>query len=194
DMWLTERHAPTPTEKVITESVPFMQGEYDFSNVLGFRVYENRPITYVFEIIGNKYHNRKSIQTSLENWLMRSGFAPLYDTHDEGYRYMAKCESVDVVDNEEYKTLEVTITFEAYPFKIGELLEGNDIWDTFNFEIDVAQVTEFNITGTEQVVLYNAGSNIITPKIRTTSPMTIIKDGVTYSLQQGETTSDEFNL
>lgn len=191
-MWLVERSAPTPEEKAITESVPFMQGHFDFSTILGGRVYENRPLTYQFEILERDYLTRKIFQTSLENWLMKGGYEPLYDDHAPEYHYLAKCESVETADA--YGGLTVNIEFDAYPFKIAELAEGNDIWDTFNFELDVAQVTKFSVNGSVNIILYNVGANNLTPAIKATAPMTIIKDGVSYSIPAGETNSYEFVL
>ena len=40
--YLQKREAPTPDEKEIVESIPFMQGVLDFSSVLGERVFEPR--------------------------------------------------------------------------------------------------------------------------------------------------------
>ncbi len=192
NMWLIERQAPTPQEKEIIESVPFMQGHYDFSMILGGRVYENRPLIYVFELLDRNYTSRKSIQTSIENWLMRGGHEPLYDDHAENYHYIAKCTSVDVADA--YSGLTITIEFEAYPFKIGDLLEGNDIWDTFNFELDVAQITEFEISGTKSIVLYNAGNNMINPQIKASSDFEISKGNQTFIVPAGTSESHDFML
>ena len=38
--YLQKREAPTPDEKEIVESIPYMQGELDFSSALGERVFE----------------------------------------------------------------------------------------------------------------------------------------------------------
>lgn len=192
NMWLVERSAPTPPEKEVKENIPFMQGSYDFSMILGGRVYDNRTLTYGFEIINQDYQNRKHVQTSLENWLMRSGYEPLYDDHAKGYYYIAKCTSVDVADS--YGGLTAVVVFDAYPFKISELQEGNDIWDTFNFLTDVAQVTEFNVNGLEDIILYNVGLNNLFPKIRASAPMEIAKDGVTYLIPAGDTKSHEIAI
>src|SRR5690625_2713843 len=72
-MWLENRQAPTPSEKEIIESVPFMQGVYDFSNILGERVFNNRPLTYSFVIKEQDYEHRKIDQTAIENWLKKDG-------------------------------------------------------------------------------------------------------------------------
>lgn len=192
DMWLVERHAPTPPEKEIIESVPFMQGVYDFSDMLGERVYENRIITYVFEIKRRDYQKRKIDQTVIENWLMKDGVAPLYDDHAKGYFYVGKCIDVDIEDSS--GGLKVTAVFDAYPFKISVLEEGHDIWDEFNFELDVAQPNEYEVNGTKQINLYNVGKNSRAPKITATAPMTITKDGITYNIPAGESQSESFRL
>lgn len=191
-MWLIDRQAPTPEEKAIVENLPFVQGEYDFSTILGGRVYNNRPLTYQFEILNRDYQSRKIVQTALENWLMRDGFERLYDDHAEGYYYIAKCTGVNTADS--YGGLTVDIEFNAYPFKISELAEGNDIWDTFNFELDVSQITEFTVNDSITIALYNVGASNLTPAIKASAPMTIIKDGITYNIGVGETKSYEFSL
>src|SRR5690625_6301393 len=66
-MWLENRQAPTPSEKEIIESVPFMQGVYDFSNILGERVFNNRLLTYSFVIKVQDYEYRKNIKTDINN-------------------------------------------------------------------------------------------------------------------------------
>ncbi|WP_346216358.1 phage tail domain-containing protein [Caldifermentibacillus hisashii] len=191
-MWLVSRSAPTPDEKTITESVPFMHGVYDFSMILGERIYENRIISYQFEIIDMNYQQRKLIQTKLENWLMKDGFAPLYDDHAPGYYYLAKCTGVDVEDTS--GGLTVNVEFEAYPFKISILEEGHDIWDDFNFELDVSQPVEYQVNGTLNINLLNAGSCSVVPTITVSTAMTIQKDKITYNVPQGESRSESFRL
>ncbi|MED4083866.1 phage tail protein [Halalkalibacterium halodurans] len=192
NMWLVDRSAPTPDEKEILESVPFMQGEYDFSTILGERVYSNRTLSYVFEILDRDYTHRKTIQTAVENWLMKDGMAPLYDDHAEFYYYMAKCTSVDTEDSS--GGLTVNIQFTAYPFKIGEFEEGNDYWDTFNFELDTTQPNQYQISGSQTITVYNTGSTGISPKIIASAPMTIVKNSVTYNIPSGESQSETFRL
>lgn len=191
-MWLVDRQAPSPNEKEIIESVPYMQGSYDFSNLLGERVYDNRVISYEFEILQRDYERRKINQTVIENWLKKESVAPLYDDHAEGYYYMAKCISVNTVDSN--GGLRVSVDFDAYPFKIGELEEGHDIWDEFNFELDASIINDFTINGTQQIDMYNIGSASVAPKILTSAPMTIVKGNTTYQVPIGESKNDSFRL
>lgn len=192
NLWLIERNAPTPSEKEITDSVPFMQGLYDFSTILGERVYENRTISYQFEIIEGDYQSRKLIQTQLENWLMKDGYSPLYDDHAKGYYYMAKCTGVDIEDTS--GGLTVDIEFNAYPFKISILPEGHDIWDNIDFDLDVLIPVEFDVNGSLEVNLLNIGITSVTPKITTNAPMTIQKGNMTYEVKEGITKSERFRL
>ncbi|WP_079708626.1 hypothetical protein [Paraliobacillus ryukyuensis] len=192
NMWLESREAPTPPEKVVNESIPFMQGSYDFSTILGERVYENRSLSYTFIVLNRDYDHRKTFQTAIENWLMKDGFAPLRDDHSNGYDYIAKCTSVDTSDR--IGGLLVKIEFEAYPFKVSNLLEGNDIWDTFNFELDVAQITAFDVEVSKEVTLYNVGATSIVPTIIADASFTIYKGTQTYNVSAGETKSPLFRF
>ena len=48
--YLQKREAPTPDEKEIVESIPFMQGVLDLSRLLGQRVFESSELTYAFKL------------------------------------------------------------------------------------------------------------------------------------------------
>lgn len=189
---LQDRVADPPSEKQILEDIPFMQGVLDFSAILGQRVYENRPLTFEFLIVDYSYERRKVIETSLTNWLMKPSHIELYDDFSRGYYYMAKCESIAYEDR--YEGMSVIITFDAYPFMIGEYLEGNDLWDPFNFELDVAQTTKFTVRGSESITLYNAGSNMVPPKVIASAQFEIELGNRTFAIPQGVTESSEFTL
>lgn len=193
-MSLKSRSAPTPEEKSITEEVPFMQGIYDFSTILGERFYRNRTLSYVFEVYERNYDHRKVDETVLKNWLMKPGYIPLYDDHDPGYYYQAKCTSVEIEDDHKAGRLIVNVSFDAYPFMISILPEGHDIWDEFNFELDVSQLVEYTVNGSREINLLNVGSCSVVPTITASSPMEIIKENTTYQVPSGESKSELFRL
>lgn len=193
-MSLKERSAPTPEEKTITEDVPFMHGVYDFSMLLGERIYENRPLSYTFEVYDRNYEYRKVDEAALKNWLMKPGYSPLYDDFDIGYYWLAKCTGVDIEDDHKAGRLIINVSFDAYPFKKSELPEGHDIWDDFNFELDVSQPVEYQVNGTLNINLLNAGSCSVVPTITVSAAMTIQKDKITYNVPQGESKSESFRL
>src|SRR5690625_4037778 len=122
-----------------------------------------------------------------------NGKRKLYDDAMPGYYYLAEVEgglSFDELWN--HGTL--TVEFTAYQFMIAELHEGNDLWDPFNFELDVAQVTDLKVNGSLEGILYNVGIPSVLPEIEASAPMEIIKDGITYNVPSGMSKSNDFRL
>lgn len=187
-----------PEKEKIKVKVPFSNVEYDFSSLYGDQTFTTRPLSYTFNVL-DKHRNLDTVQvnlieTKLSNWLMGTvGKQKLHDDSVPGYYYLAEVEGgLSFEELWNYGTL--TVEFTAYPFMIAELHEGNDLWDPFNFELDVAQVTDFTVNGSLDVTLYNAGTPSVTPAIEASATMDIIKDGVTYKIPSGKTKSDDFKL
>lgn len=193
-MRLVERSAPTPSEKEKKESVPFMHGHYDFGSILGERLFENRPVSYTFHLNEKNYSKRKHTQTSLENKLMREGVTTLVDTYSPNYFYRGKCTSVSTADDHVYKRLIVNVEFDCYPFKVSQTAEGSDIWDTFNFELDVMQNVDYTINGTEIITLINPGTPSVSPQVTTSSEMTIQFENQLYVFPAGTSKNEGMRL
>lgn len=181
-----------PQKHKIKEEIPFMNGSYDFSLIYGEQTYSERTLEYTFNLNArNKIEmNVKKIQV-LE-WLNDGGKQPLYDDTIPGFYFIAEVEDTDF--SEEGKNGELTVTFSAYPYKIATRNEGNDIWDEFNFELDVAQDTKFTVKGEQSIELYNLGSSRITPTVKTTATLNITKNDITYKFNEGITTDWRFIL
>ncbi|MFC4389148.1 phage tail protein [Gracilibacillus marinus] len=185
-----------PNKKKIKVAVPFSNIEYDFSEVYGSQAYEPRTLSYSFNIYrpasGKQPMNSK--KTQIINWLMNSnGKQKLYDDAYPGYYFLAEVEGSNSF-SEDYDTGVLNVEFTAYPFMISELKEGHDIWDEFNFDLDVAQTVDFEVVEEIEVTLYNVGTPDVIPNIVSSSSMTIEKDGVTYNLNAGETKDYNFIL
>ena len=194
DMYLIDRSAPTPAEKEIIENVPFAHGVYDFSNILGERIFSNRTISYTFHIHEHDYDRRKHEQTVLENKLLGTHITRLEDSYDENYYYLGKCVSVNTTDDHVYNRLIVVIDFDCYPFKISKLPEGHDIWDEFNFELDISQEVQHTVNGTKEITLYNVGTPSAVPSIIASSEMTIKKGAVSVTVPRGTSKSELLRL
>ena len=176
------------------ERVPFSNEIYDFSGIYGGQEYEERSLTYVFDIKNYNKTNMAIKKIEVLNWLMQpSEKTKLIDDYIPGYYFVAEVEEEPDFDELRFRG-NLTINFTAYPFKIGELYEGNDIWDTFNFLLDYAQITDFEVNGRKEVVLYNPGASVVKPKILSSNSMELIKDGVTYNVPVGESQSHDFVL
>ena len=176
------------------ERVPYSNQMYDFSRIYKGQEYEERPLTYVFQAKDYDKVDLSIKKVQVLNWLMQPNEkTKLLDDYIPGYYFLAEVEEAINFDELKYRGL-ITVQFTAYPFKIGGLHEGHDIWDEFNFLLDYAQITEFNINGTKAVTLYNPGISVIKPRIVASAPMEIEKDGVTFNVPAGESESSDFVL
>lgn len=188
------RNIGNPSKIKRKERVPFSNKIYDFSGIYGDQEYEERPLTYTFNIIADKKVQLSFIKTEALNWLMgSSGKVKLMDDAIPGYYFLAEVENgPDFDENEADGAL--TVEFTAYPYKVSEHEEGSDIWDDFNFLLDYAQETEFTIRGSKQVVLYNPGAAIARPRMQASAAMQITKGGTVYFVPTGESHSPDFIL
>lgn len=190
-----DRRIGKPSKIKRKERVPFSNQVYDFSGIYGSQEYEERLLTYVFQI--KDYDSKQrldTLETKVNNWLMQpSEKIVLRDDNIVNYYFLAEVESATEFEEMRFGG-PLTVTFTAYPFRISRLKEGHDIWDDFNFELDIAQVTDFNINGTQTVTLYNPGIASLFPTIEASSSMEIRKGNTTYSISAGESSSLEFEL
>lgn len=174
-----------PKKNKIKESVPFMNGSYDFSLIYGKQSYSERELKYIFNIVGTTKQSLSFKKIRLQNWLLEGEQQKIYDDAMPGYYFLAECVDTDFSENNNIG--ELTVIFTAYPFKICEKEEGNVDWDNFNFELDILQDTKFEISGTKDVTLYNVGSKEIVPEIICDSDFEIIKNNITYKIKSGIT-------
>lgn len=184
----------SPPKKKIKEIVPFMNGSYDFSSVgsNGEIVYSEREIKVVFGLPAQTKERLQVLYSDALEWLMDSGKQQLKFDVMKDYYFMAEVESTTSFEETmEFGKLEVI--FIAEPFKYSVDCVGDDIWDTFNFEEDWAQETEYNVTGSKTITIYNPGRSI-TPLITCSANMTIIQNGKSYSLKIGDNKLYGFRL
>ena len=130
--------------------------------------------------------------SELQNWLLGTGQEKLYDDDYKFLYFKAECTDISMIDDDYIG--KVDITFTAYPFMVSDYYEGNEIWDTFNFEKDLAQEVKFEINNTKDINLINTGIIKVYPTIICDSDMEIIKDNITYKISKGISKSWNFAL
>lgn len=182
----------SPKKNKIKETVPFMNGSYDFSSLYGGQTYGERSLQYVFNIIGQTKSHMNMKKINLLNWLHKGIKEPLYDDAIPGYYFLAECEDDDFKENG--NTGELTVTFTAYPFKICDYEEGDIAWDDFNFELDVLQETKFDINGVKNVKIHNVGVTNIVPEVICSNQMEVTKGNITYKFNPGASKDYRFEL
>lgn len=181
-----------PSKNKIKETIPFMNGSYDFSTLYGDQSYGERTLKYVFNLIGKNKVDMNVLKDKVVAWLYEGFQEPLYDDTFPGYYFLAECEDTSFEEDGEIGIL--TVTFTAYPFKIKAELEGELLWDNFNFKLDTLQETKFLIDKVKEITLYNTGASIVNPTIECSSCFKIIKDNISYVVGPGTFKSYDFGL
>lgn len=183
-----------PPKKKIKDSVPFMNGSYDFSTVgsNGEQIFSEREITVIIGLPSETKEQLQVLYSTTLEWLEDVGKRQLKFDDISDYYYMAEVEESSSFEQVmEFGTL--TVKFVADPFKMSVDYVGDDIWDTFNFEEDYMQNNQFIINGSDTILIYNP-RRPVNPIINCTTPMSIIKDGKTYNLVAGNNKIYGFRL
>ncbi len=179
-------------KKVIKQDIPFMNGEYDFSELYGEDCYENRELTYIFNIVADSRVNLNLKKRKLINAFMSAPAGTIYDDLYPGLYFYGKCISCEFSSRKNYGKL--SVTFDCHPFMYGIHNEGHDIWDDFSFEEDYAQPVNFKINGVDEISLYNVSSIAITPTVVCSNKMEVTLDGNTYIFKAGVVKDYHFKL
>ena len=190
---LNTRVIETPIKIKITETIPFMNGSYDFSDLYGSNCYTERQLEYEFLIKARNSTELEYQRIKIENWLLSSNTkTPLIDDNIIGYYYNAECIGVEFEDMNNVGKLKAT--FIAYPFRISTEYEGNNLWDSFNFESDILQDTKFTVSGVSNVTIYNSSVIDIEPEIIASSQFEITLDNKKYTVKAGASKDYRFKL
>jgi len=182
---LNIKEISTPSKKKVKESIAGMNSTYDFSTVAsgGEIVYNQRGLKYNFTLLCSSKAQLHLQLSEIFQWAQDTPQSQLIDDTIKDYYFMAELED-DITINEENDTAEITFNFIAEPFKTSINLEGNDIWDTFNFNEDVFQDVAYTVNGSKTITIINTG-RLISPVINVTSNMTITINSKTFNLVSG---------
>lgn len=183
-----------PKPNILRESIPFMNGSYDFSNINGDLTYSDREINIGFSISNLSDLTTIRVNIIYESvvlWLS-SGTNKLKIDHNEGY-FIGRVEEISPIGVANL-TGRIDVKFTCNPIRFSERYEGSDIWDIFNFELDYSQSTSFAITGTKTVTINNPSIHSITPEVICSGDMEITKNDITYLFKAGTTKDWRFKL
>lgn len=190
---ILSRSISIPSKRKIKDTVPFMNGSYDFSLLYGEQTYDEREITYTFSLPKKDKVKLNMLKVKIIEWLYDGIQSKLYDDQIPGFYFLVECTGIDY-DESFYNYAQLTASFTAYPFKISTLQDGHDIWNEFNFELDMVQNTKFNVIENESITLYNNSAVGVYPIIICDNNFEIIKNNITYRFAPGEVKSFDFKL
>lgn len=185
-----------PSKKKIKESVPFMNGSYDFSTIgsSGEPVYSERSIKVKFNLFEK---NRNFLYIKYSNvleWLLDAGQAQLIFTDMPNYYYLAEVENAPSFEEVISRLGIMEIEFVAEPFKYGIDYEGDGkLWDTFCFDTDALQDSIFNVNGSITRTIINTG-RVIIPQVIVSSNMSCTTNGYTANFTTIKDTDYKFKL
>lgn len=164
--WLVNRELSTPEEYEVTDSVPYMQGEYDFSVLDNQRFFKPRTMKYEFYIIDDDPQYRQGSYDQGKNNLMKlpyqdldtkTSYMYLFDTGTPGYKFYVKCKSVTATDDDEKGVMTVTVEFKGDPFAMSRSEIGSGIWDEIDFDNFFEQKVAYQVNDTLPITLDNPG-------------------------------------
>ncbi len=150
---------------MVTVSIPYTNGESDFSSIFGERFFEMRKIEYRFMAVVPSYANRKTIENTVKRELMMPDFSKLYDTHDKDGYWYAKCESVNVDDIHDKNEIAVSVSFIARPFFVVDSDEKQDLWNDMWYPDKYEQKLSFNVEYKKSIHIWNGYDKSISPII-----------------------------
>lgn len=174
---LTERSNPLPAEKRILENIPFSDGVQDYSQILG-KFFEERTINYTLVKLKATYEERKKLELLSKQLASAYDYMPLIDTHDRGYYWKAKLQTMTFTDDATTSTLTLALSFIAQPYMYQASERFHDVWDSFHFEKDVAQFYLFDTRRTKQALI------IIPDKQKTEPTFELLSGSVTVTVNR----------
>ena len=175
----------TPEKRKITETVPFMNGSYDFSTALtGEITYNDREIKITIGFLAKDKYELERQYSKVAEWLIDRPRSKLIFDRILDYYFIGEVVSSTTMDKIlEYGKMEITFTCD--PFRYSCVYVGEIEWDTFNFEEDYLETCVFDINGETKCSIHNPGRSV-RPVIVSTAPMSMIYDSVKYSLVKGD--------
>lgn len=136
DIYVSSCVTDIPFKNEIKGEVPYKNGRYNFSTVIGHSIYPERDLYYTFDIIGDDSKDVESTRRIIESWLMTPIESELYDSSIQGYHFRAECVNCSVISDEYGDACSLTAHFKAYPFKVSNELASEKDWDSFCFLTD----------------------------------------------------------
>lgn len=174
-----------PAKKKIKETVPFMNGYYDFSTIgsNGEIMYEEREIDITFGIPAWNKEELQHMYSKILEWSVDIYKSQLiFDSMPDYYFEGEVTDSSTLEETMAYGKLQ--LKFNCEPFKKSVSYVGDCLWDTFNFEEDYLEDSTFVISGSGTVGIHNPGRRV-RPIINCSSSATITHNRNTYNLVKG---------
>lgn len=118
DLCIKSRNIGLPEKKSIRETVPFMNGYYDFSALNGAPAWNERVIEYSFDVLGETPQALENEVSRVLDWLCNVHDTDIYDDTLTRQHWHGSYESSDVSYDDSGEQAEIKVSFVVHPFKI----------------------------------------------------------------------------
>ena len=171
---LSAKQVTLPAKRKTLVQLPYSSKQVDLSAVYGDNIYDERTVTFPCRLpYGRRdptvmYAKIEEVTRWLYEPLTKS---LLQDDAVPNYAFLGEVQAPPTVE-ESLDFCKITIVFQCYPYRLKKRFD--DIWDTFNFETDVAQMIHVDVKGMDNFVLYNTGDIAVSLKVTTDSDNMLI--------------------
>ena len=173
---IAERKISPPSLKRITETVPYMNGEYDFSCLDGEIALENRELYYSFEIAEISTEQMEETKQNFLSWLYSVVDSDIFDDYLPNYYFHGSLKNVEWT--EDFGKGILNVTFSVYPYKF----EKKET--TINLSVNQKIETTINVNSTHPII----------PSIFTSNEINLEVNDNTFSLSNGKYSYEELKL
>lgn len=120
-LYLKSRKIGLPEKKSIRETVPFMNGYYDFSALNGAPAWNERIIEYSFDVTNDSPVELDYFVSYVLDWLSNAHDVDIQDDTVYGYHWHGSYEQANVEWDESGMQAEISVSFVVHPFKIADV-------------------------------------------------------------------------
>ena len=176
---ISSRKISQPKKKIIKQEIPFSNIVYDFSKINGEIYWDERELTYTFDIAENSTEEMERIKSEVYDWLMNIHDEDIFDPYISNFHFHGSFDGESW--DEDFGQGVIEVSFIVYPYMIANE-ETNEV-------LDFHTVDEVSIT------VENKSSHRIIPEITVVLTEKEIEfNGVKYSLDVGVHTLSDFYL
>lgn len=118
DLCIKSRNIGLPEKKSIRETVPFMNGYYDFTALSGAPAWGERINQYAFDVIAYNPVELDAAVTKVLDWLCNIHDEDIFDDAMPDYHWHGSYDSSSVTWDDSGMQAEISVEFVCYPFKI----------------------------------------------------------------------------
>lgn len=117
-LYLKSRNIGLPEKKSIRQTVPFMNGYYDFSALNGAPAWGERTIEYAFDVTNDNPVELDYFVSYVLDWLGTIHDTDIYDDTTYGYHWHGSYDNASVAWDDSGLQAEISVSFVVHPFKI----------------------------------------------------------------------------